>query len=84
MAQIGDTETEEEVKFAGLLKNQRIEEITLEEALELFRFPREVGEYEGKAMHVAVGRFGPYVRHDSKFYSLAKQDDPLTVTGERV
>ncbi len=83
MAQIGDTETDEEVKFAGLLKNQRIEEISLEEALALFEFPRVVGEFEGKPMQVAIGRFGPYVRHDSKFYSLTKQDDPHTITEER-
>jgi DNA topoisomerase I len=83
MAQIGETDSDGPLRFAGLLKNQSIDTITLEEALELFRFPKEIGEFEGKPMAVAVGRFGPYVRHDSKFFSLAKGEDPLNVTHER-
>ncbi|MCF8302272.1 MAG: type I DNA topoisomerase [Bacteroidales bacterium] len=83
IAQIGDTESEEKPKFAGLRKNQSIETITLEEALELFKFPRTIGEYEDKELVVSIGRFGPYVRHDSKFYSLKKEDDPFTIEKDR-
>ncbi|WP_091516830.1 type I DNA topoisomerase [Flexibacter flexilis] len=83
MAQIGDTEGEEKPQFASLQKNQRMETITLEDALELFKLPRQVGLFEDKTMTAAVGRFGPYIRHDSKFYSLPKGDDPLSVTEER-
>ncbi len=84
--QIGekDEETGEKPKFASMLKGQHIETITLKEALSLFRLPRSVGEYEGKEMTVAIGRFGPYVRHDNKFVSLKKNvDDPYTITSER-
>jgi DNA topoisomerase-1 len=83
MAQIGETDSDDEVRFAGLLKSQSIDSITLDEAMELFRFPREIGEFEGKPMQVAVGRFGPYVKHDNKFFSLSKGDDPLQVTKDR-
>lgn len=83
LAQIGTVEEEEKPVFASLRKEQSIESITLEEALELFKLPRQVGEYEGKVMTVAVGRFGPYIRHDSSFYSLPKTDDPMDVTTER-
>jgi DNA topoisomerase-1 len=84
LAQLGETtEDGEKPKFASLRKGQLIETITLEEALELFKLPREVGLYEDKIMTVAIGRFGPYVRHDSKFYSLTKEDDPFTVDDAR-
>lgn len=83
LAQIGTVEEEEKPVFASLLKSQSIESITLEEALELFKLPRQVGEFEGKVMTVAIGRFGPYIRHDSTFYSLPKTDDPMEVTTER-
>lgn len=83
MVQIGETDDEGPVKFAGLLKGQSIATITLEEALKLFSFPREIGDFEGKPMAVAIGRFGPYVRHNSKFYSLTTKDDPLTVEAAR-
>ena len=79
VAQIGDTESEEKPRFAGLKKDMSIESVTLEEVLKLFDFPRILGEYEGKEITVAVGRFGPYVKHDNKFYSLAKTDDPAMV-----
>ena len=59
---------------------QHLETITLEEALDLFKLPREVGMYENKKVVAAVGKFGPYVSHNSKFYSLKKEDNPLTVT----
>lgn len=83
LVQIGTSEEEEKPVFASLLKTQSIERITLEEALELFKLPREVGMYEDKKMMAAIGRFGPYISHSSKFYSLPKGDDPLEVTQER-
>ena len=83
VAQIGDTESEEKPRFAGLKKDMSIESVTLEEVLKLFDFPRILGEYEGKEITVAVGRFGPYIRHDNKFYSLAKTDNPALVEYER-
>jgi DNA topoisomerase-1 len=81
--QIGETESDAKPRFASLKKGQMMERINMEEALELFRLPREVGNFEGKPMTVAVGRFGPYIKHESKYYSLAKGDDPFTVTEER-
>jgi len=83
VAQIGDTDSEEKPRFAGLKKDMSIENVTLEEVLKLFDFPRSLGEYEGKEMTVAVGRFGPYVRHDNKFYSLAKTDNPALIEYDR-
>lgn len=83
MIQVGETEAEEKPKFASLLKGQFLETITFEEALELFKLPREVGEYEGELMTAAIGRFGPYIRHKNGFYSLTREDDPLTVDAER-
>ncbi|MCQ2191289.1 MAG: type I DNA topoisomerase [Paludibacteraceae bacterium] len=83
VAQIGSADDEEKPRFASLRKNQHLDTITFEEVMDLFRLPREIGEYEGKTLTVAEGRFGPYVRHDSKFYSLKKTDDPMTITAER-
>jgi len=85
IAQIGEAVegSDEKPQFASLRKGQFIESITLEDALELFKLPRESGIFEDKAMTVAIGRFGPYIRHDSKFYSLGKEDDPLEVTSTR-
>jgi len=83
LAQIGETESEEKPKFAGLRKTQSIETITLEEALKLFDFPRNLGNYEDKEVTVAIGRFGPYVKHDGKFVSIKKDDDPASVKLER-
>ena len=83
VAQIGDTESEEKPRFAGLKKDMSIESVTLEEVLKLFDFPRILGEFEGKEITVAVGRFGPYIRHDNKFYSLAKTDNPALVEYDR-
>ncbi len=74
MIQIGDTESDEKPRFAGLKKNQSIETITMEEALELFKFPKSIGEYEGEELTVNIGRFGPYVRHKNAFYSIKKMD----------
>jgi len=84
IAQLGvlDDESEKPL-YASLQKNQLIESITLAEALKLFDLPRNVGEYEGEELVVAVGRFGPYVRFGKLFVSLRKEDDPYTVTKER-
>ncbi len=82
LAQIGESD-EEVKKFASLRKGQLLESITLEEALELFKLPRVAGQFEGKDMIVAIGRFGPYIKFDGKFISLRKEDDPMTVTSER-
>ncbi|HDY67008.1 MAG TPA: type I DNA topoisomerase, partial [Candidatus Scalindua sp.] len=82
MAQLGTTEElgeEEKPKYASLLKGQLMETITFEEALDLFKLPREVGTYEGKVITAAIGRFGPYIRHDNKFVSLTGGDNPYTV-----
>jgi DNA topoisomerase-1 len=78
--QLGENEGEQKPAYANLRKGQFIESITLDEALELFKLPRIVGQFEEKDMTAAVGRFGPYIRHDSKFYSLAKGQDPHTIT----
>jgi DNA topoisomerase-1 len=84
MAQLGEGDDENnKPKFASLRKDQRLETITFEEALDLFKLPRVAGEFEGKEMTVAIGRFGPYVRHNSIFVSLKKEDDPMTVTADR-
>jgi len=83
--QIGETETEggEKPLYASLRAGQMIETITLEEALELFKLPKKVGFFEDKEMTVAIGKFGPYIRHNSAFYSLPKEIDPLDVTEEQ-
>jgi DNA topoisomerase-1 len=83
VVQIGETESEEKPKFAGLNKGQSIETLNLEQALELFNFPRNLGEFENADMIVAVGRFGPYIKHNNQFYSLTKQDDPTAIDRER-
>ncbi|MBN2765544.1 MAG: type I DNA topoisomerase [Paludibacteraceae bacterium] len=83
IAQIGTSEEEEKPVFASLRRDQSIESISIEDALELFKLPRKLGEFEEKEMTVAIGRFGPYIRHASAFYSLPKTDDPMEVTAER-
>ncbi|MFC3197512.1 type I DNA topoisomerase [Parapedobacter deserti] len=80
MVQIGSADDEEKPRFASLRPGQMIETITFEEALELFKLPKKVGEFEDKEMTVAIGRFGPYIRHDNSFYSLPKGVDPHDVT----
>ena len=83
IAQIGEASDEEKPRFASLLKGQSLETITLEDALQLFRLPRDIGAYEDEALVIGVGKYGPYVRHKSKFYSLDKTDDPYTIKPER-
>ncbi|BAV95446.1 type I DNA topoisomerase [Ichthyobacterium seriolicida] len=85
IAQIGDSSDEEKPKYASLLVSKHIETITLEEALDLFKLPRELGEFEGKVITVAIGRFGPYIKFDGKFISIKKAsgDDPMTIQKSR-
>ena len=79
MVQIGDADSDEKPRFAGLRKDQDLENITLEEALKLFDYPRTLGTYEDEEVTVAIGRFGPYVKHKNKFFSLKKEDDPASI-----
>lgn len=80
MVQIGTAEEEEKPMFATIRKNQNYETLTLEDALELFKLPRTLGEFEDKEVVIGAGRFGPYVKHDGKYASLPKGLDPLKVT----
>ena len=88
MVQIGEKQEDESApkpKFASLMQGQTIQKITLEEALDLFKLPRKVGDWEGKEIIASVGRFGPYLRYDGKFTSIKKVDeeDPLTIELDR-
>ena len=82
MAQIGEADDEDK-KFASLMADQNIGNITLEEALNLFLLPKNLGDYKGEEVEVSNGRYGPYVRHGSVFISLPRGEDPLAVTKER-
>jgi len=82
LAQLGEASADgegEKPQFSSLKSGQLLESIKLEEALELFKLPRDLGEFESKKVVVGTGRFGPYIRHDNKFISLGKSDDPYTV-----
>ena len=83
MVQIGTAEEEEKPLFATLPKDKSMASITLDEALELFKLPRTLGEYEGKTVVANTGRFGPYINHDKKFVSIPKGEDPLEISLER-
>ena len=82
VVQIGSADDSEKPRFAQMPADKSMETITLEEALELFKLPRTVGEYEGKTVTIGAGRFGPYVLHNKKYVSLPKGEDPMTVTLE--
>ena len=82
VVQMGSSEDEEKPRFAQMRKGMSMETLTLEEAIELFKLPRSLGEFEGKEVKIGVGRFGPYVYHSSKYTSLPKTLDPLEVTLE--
>ncbi|MCM1522280.1 MAG: type I DNA topoisomerase [Muribaculaceae bacterium] len=82
IAQIGSADAEEKPRFASLRKDQSVFDITLEEALKLFDLPRQVGTYEDKVVTAAIGRFGPYIRHDGKFVSIPKSMSPSSITIE--
>ncbi len=83
IVQLGETNNTVKPRFAALKKEQSIEKITLEEALDMFKLPRHLGEYMESEVIVALGKFGPYIKHQNAFYSLPRQDDPLTITKER-
>lgn len=86
LAQLGESPVNEDdpkPKFAGLNKGLSLNEINLEEALELFKLPRVVGQFKDKPLKVAIGRFGPYVQNASLFASIPKDEDPITITFER-
>ncbi|MBR0262728.1 MAG: type I DNA topoisomerase [Prevotella sp.] len=80
VVQIGSAEDKDKPQFAQLPKEQSIETITLEEALELFKLPRNLGDFENKPITIGTGRFGPYVLHDRKYTSLPKDCDPMAIT----
>ena len=84
MVQIGHQDEEEKPRFAKLKASQSIETISFEEALELFKLPRTLGQFEDEDVAVNIGRFGPYAAHAKKFYSLNKEMDPYTVTLEEL
>ena len=83
VVQIGTAEDKDKPQFAQMPADKSIETITLEEALELFKLPREVGEFEGSTVTIGAGRFGPYVLHAKKYVSIPKGEDPLSLTLER-
>ncbi|MBN8703921.1 MAG: type I DNA topoisomerase [Bacteroidetes bacterium] len=84
MVQLGEGNNEEEKpKYASLRKDQRLETITFEQALDLFKLPRTLGTYEGEEITVAIGRFGPYLKHNNVFYSLPRTDDPYAIEYDR-
>ena len=83
VVQIGTAEDTEKPQFAQIPKDLSMSSITLEEALELFKLPRRLGEYEGDTITIGTGRFGPYILHDRKYTSLPKGEDPMTITIER-
>ena len=82
VVQIGTVDDKEKPRFAQMRKDQSLETITLEEAIDLFKLPREIGIYENKTVTIGTGRFGPYVLHDKKYVSLPKGSDPMAVTLE--
>ena len=82
MVQIGAAEDEEKPRFAQMPKEQSIETITLEEALELFKLPRNLGNYMGSDIIIGTGRFGPYILHNKAYISLPKEEDPMTISLE--
>lgn len=77
IVQIGTADDDEKPRFAPLDKDQNIQTISLEDALKLFKLPRQIGEYEGQEVVIGKGPFGPYVRHDGKFVSIPKEEDPM-------
>ena len=82
-AQIGESTDDEKPQYANLRDGMLIETISLQDALDLFSLPREAGFFEDKAMTIGIGKFGPYVKHDDKYVSLSKEDDPYTIDENR-
>lgn len=83
MAQIGEADDDEKPRFAGLTKDMKLDTVTFEEVMELFKFPKNVGNFEDKELIVGLGKYGPYIRHNNKFYSIPKELEPLEVTEEQ-
>ena len=83
VVQIGTADDKDKPQFAQLPADKSIETITLEEALELFKLPRELGDFEGSKVSIGTGRFGPYVLHNRKYVSIPKEEDPMKITLER-
>ena len=83
MVQMGSVEDDEKPKFASLSPDQTLDSVTFEEAMELFKLPKELGEYKGEKVEVNNGRFGPYVKYGKKYVSLDKGEDPIEVTMDR-
>lgn len=83
VAQIGSTESEKKPRFAQLKKGQSLETITLEEALELFKLPRELGEFDDETVKIGAGKFGPYINIGKTYISIPKETDPLAITLEQ-
>ncbi|MEI8004759.1 MAG: type I DNA topoisomerase [Bacteroidota bacterium] len=83
MAQLGESDNSDKPRFAALKKGQSIDTITLEDTLDLFKLPRPLGDFEGTEVIVSAGKFGPYIKHKSAFYSLPATENPLTVILER-
>src|SRR5690606_5197234 len=83
LVQMGTVEDEEKPKFASLQPGQSIYSITLEQALELFKMPRTLGEHDGETVTVGIGRFGPFAKRGSTYASLTKEDDPYTIGLDR-
>ena len=83
VVQIGTAEDSEKPQFAQIPKDKSMSSITIEEAIELFKLPRNLGEYDGSLVTIGTGRFGPYILHDRKYTSLPKGEDPMTITIER-
>ena len=80
VVQIGTADDKDKPQFAQLPKDQSMETITLNDALELFKLPRELGDYEHKPVTIGAGRFGPYILHNRKYTSLPQGADPMTIT----
>lgn len=83
VVQLGETDSDQKPQFASLLKDQSVATLTLEQALKLFEFPRVIGSFEDSDISVAVGRFGPYIKHEGKFVSIPKTLTPETITAEQ-
>ena len=81
-AQMGENTDEKKAKTSALKKGQYMENITLEEAMELFKLPKNIGLYENETMSVNIGKYGPYIKHKDEFYSIGKEKDPITLTEE--
>lgn len=83
VVQLGETDSDQKPQFASLLKDQSVATLTLEQAIKLFEFPRVIGSFEDSDISVAVGRFGPYIKHAGKFVSIPKTLTPETITAEQ-